>query len=168
MSGWSAAPPVLLISKAKATAKAVARGRGARGPELASVLRQVASRPSDRSRSPPRVGLPGLRGDAPGRLERQFAGLPHLIDADSREAALGALDRDILAASTQRTNEARLRTIEAALRMWGIPLWPPTLVAWKALVATLKNWAAMRRRRCISQRTRQWQNGEDMCWMTSQ
>ena len=31
-----------------------------------------------------------------------------------------------------------MRTIEAALRLWGIPLWPPTPVAWKALAATLK------------------------------
>ena len=70
------------------------------------------------------MGLPGLRGDAPGRLARQFAGLPQLLDADARKEALVALDRDILASTTQRTNEARLRTIAAALRLWGIPMWP--------------------------------------------
>ena len=55
-----------------------------------------------------------------------------------RAAALGALDADVLAVSTQRTNAARLRTIESALSLWGIPLWPPTPVSWKALAATLK------------------------------
>ena len=49
-----------------------------------------------------------------------------------------ALDNDILASSTARTNAARLRTIEAALNFWGIPMWPPTVVSWKALAATLK------------------------------
>ena len=150
MSGWASAPPVLLVSKAKAAAKSLA-GRGSR-ESLASlgsssvVLGKApgAALGSGRSRSPPRAALPGLRVDAPGRLERAFVGLPRVLDEVARAQALGALDRDILAVTTQRTNAARLRTIEAALGLWGIALWPPTPVAFKALAATLK-WDAMPR-----------------------
>ena len=142
MSGWAFAAPVVFVPKAKASSKQPSAGKGSRGmvPSAAGSrpLPVTSSALSGRSRSPPRVGLPGLRGDAPGRLARQFAGLPQLLDPAAREEALVALDRDILAATTQRTNDARLRTIEAALRLWGIPMWPPTLIAWKALAATLK------------------------------
>ena len=92
----------------------------------------------ERSRSPGRAALPGLRRGAPGRLDRQFASLPSVLSAEARTAALDALDKDILAESTQRSNEARLRTIANALRLWGIPMWPPTAASWKALAATLK------------------------------
>ena len=80
----------------------------------------------DSFRSPPRAALPGLRVGAPGRLARQFASLPHVLTADDRKQALGDLDRDVLAESTHRTNEARLRTVASALALWGVPMWPPT------------------------------------------
>ena len=73
------------------------------------------------------------------RLERRFVGPPRVLDDAARSAALAELDRGILAATTQRTNDSRLRTVVGALRLWGIPLWPPTPVAFKALAATLKN-----------------------------
>ena len=85
-----------------------------------------------RSSSPPRAALHGLRADGPGRLERQFCGLPRVLDVEARARALAELDRDVLAATTQRTNAARTRTIEAALGLWVIPLWPPSTVAWSA------------------------------------
>ena len=143
MSGWASAPPVLLIGKAKAAAKAVA-GRGSRVssgvgvPSSSGLASSAVVSRVGRSRSPPRAALPGLRADAPGRLERRFVGLPRLLDDEARARALAYLDRDVLATTTQRTNSARMRTIEAALKLWGIPLWPPTPVAWKALAATLK------------------------------
>ena len=65
-------------------------------------------------------------------------GIPHVLSEDERAAALEKLDMDILAVTTQRTNAARLRTIEAALALWGIPMWPPTPASFKALAATLK------------------------------
>ena len=72
------------------------------------------------------------------RLERRFAGPPRVLDDAARSAALAELDRDILAVTTQRTNDARLRTIVGALRLRGVPMWPPTPMAFKALAATLK------------------------------
>ena len=143
MSGWSSAPPVLLVSKAKAAAKALAGGGSRRDgrPLVASSLEPGGSMGvlrAGRSRSPPRAALPGLRADAPGRFERRFVGLPRVLDDAARSAALAELDRDILAATTRKSNDARLRTIEGALKLWGIPMWPPTPVALKALAATLK------------------------------
>ena len=139
MSGWSASPPVIFVSKAKAAAKALASGGSRR-----SVMPSSSSSPlplvqdSGRSRSPPRVALPGLRADAPGRLARRFVGLPRVLDEESRARALEELDRDILATTTNRTTAARLRTIQSALTLWGIPMWPPTPTSFKALAATLK------------------------------
>ena len=42
-----------------------------------------------------------------------------MLSEEDRAAALFALDQDVLASSTQRTNAARLRTIESALALWG-------------------------------------------------
>ena len=91
-----------------------------------------------RSRSPPRVALPGLRSDAPGRRERTPAQLPRVLDDAARQEALSALDRDVLAVTTNRTHAARMRTIEVALSLWGLALWPLTPTSMKALASTLK------------------------------
>ena len=50
------------------------------------------------------------------------------------------LEADVLAASTNRSHLARMRTIDRVLAMWGLKAWPPTSVSWKALASTLK-WA---------------------------
>ena len=145
MSGWDASgAAVFLVTKAKASAKNLAKARSHNfvGNLLSSSSSAQRSSPLSaaraRSRSPQREALPGFRADAPGRLERRFAGLPRVLSEDQRAQALDALDADILAASTLRTNTARLHTIESALALWGIPMWPPTVVSWKALAATLK------------------------------
>ena len=64
--------------------------------------------------------------------------MPTVLSVEDRSVALQALDRDILAESTHRSNDARLRTIAGALQLWGIPMWPPTAASWKALASTLK------------------------------
>ena len=61
-----------------------------------------------------------------------------MLDEEARVAALADLDRDVLAATTSRSNAARLRTIETALGLWGIAIWPPTPTSFKAFAATLK------------------------------
>ena len=63
---------------------------------------------------------------------------PRCLPSEHKQQALEALERDILAAPTNRTHDARLRTIGNALQMWGIPMWPPTPASWKALAATKK------------------------------
>ena len=143
MSGWaSVGAPVLLAAKAKPAPKSTAHRRSQSSDPSSSMSSSVGLLSSavsrGRSRSPQRVALPGLRADGPGRLERRFMGIPHVLSEDERAAALEKLDMDILAVTTQRTNAARLRTIEAALALWGIPMWPPTPVSFKALAATLK------------------------------
>ena len=132
MLGWSASPSVSFVAPApKAKAGRVARA-------VASVAVPRIDLVRERSRSPAREALPGLRRGAPGRLERRSAALLAVMSSEDRAAALDALDRDILAESTQRTNDARLRTISSALKLWGIPMWPPTAASWKALAAMLR------------------------------
>ena len=92
----------------------------------------------ERSRSPVRAALPGLRRDAPGRREVAPARMPDLALHSDRVAAIAALERDVLAASTTRTNSARLGTISSMLALWGLEPFPPTPTTWKALAATLK------------------------------
>ena len=55
-----------------------------------------------------------------------------------QDAALEALERDALAASTRESVMAKLRTIARALAGWRIPPFPPTLSSARALGATLK------------------------------
>ena len=133
MWGWSSATPVVFVAKAKAAAKQLAQPRST---PSARVVPAASSRP--RSRSPRRAALPALRSDAPGRLDHQLAALPSVFSPAEKRQALEDLDRDILAASTNRIHGARLRTIGNALLLWGIPMWPPTPASWKALAATLK------------------------------
>ena len=81
MFGWSASPPVSLATRPKAPGRAKASaGSSTAASRVARAVAQAVG-PADsvgqeRSRSPVRVPLPGLRGDAPGRLERRFASLP--------------------------------------------------------------------------------------------
>ena len=138
MSGWSSSPPVVFVSKAKAAAKTLAQGRSRRVVESPVSVVPGMLQSAGRSRSPPRVALPGLRADAPGRLDRRFLGLPQVLDEATRVAALEALDRDILAATTNRTTAARLRTIHSALGFWGSLCGLRPHTSFKALAATLK------------------------------
>ena len=143
MSGWSSAGvPVVLIAKAKPSPKSAAQNRSQRPLAFSSSVPPIgplsAAVSRGRSRSPDRAALPALRSDGPGRLDRRFAGLPRVLSEEERAAAIEALDSEILAATTQRTNAARLKTISSALALWGIPMWPPTAVSFKALAATLK------------------------------
>ena len=81
----------------------------------------------------------GLRADAPGRkASGGVARVPALGTVEERVAALNELDRDVLAATTSRTNAARMNTIEEILSKWGLAVFPPTPMSWKALAATLK------------------------------
>ena len=99
----------------------------------------AASSSDRRSRSPLRPALPGLRADAPGRKAvGGVARVPSLGSAEERVAALNELDRDVLASTTSRTNAARMHTIEDILSKWGLAVFPPTPMSWKALAATLK------------------------------
>ena len=135
MFGWYGSPRVNLVSP-PGTARSATQPRVARA--VAKIATPVFAHRRSRSRSPQRTALPGLRSGAPGRLDRQLARLPAVLSESDRVAALEALDRDILAESTHRSNEARLRTISSALSLWGMPMWPPTAASWKALAATLK------------------------------
>ena len=135
MKGWLGAPPVEFVSPNSRSQTRPLVQSGVVGAVAGS---SAVGSARERSRSPSRGALPGLRRGAPGRLDRQLAGLPAVLSFDDRRLALEALDRDILAESTHRSNEARLRTVENALRLWGIPMWPPTAASWKALAATLK------------------------------
>ena len=130
MSGWaSAGAPVHLVAKAKPAPKGTAQNRSQRSVASSSLSPPAgllsAAVARGRSRSPVRDALPGLRADGPGRLDRRFVGLPRVLSDEERAAALEQLDAYILAATTQRTNSARLETIEASLALWGIPMWPP-------------------------------------------
>ena len=146
MWGLHLASPVSLVARPKSKGK----GKGQMGSRGAG-RNLEGGWPSDsrssswssmglraRSRSPPRVALPGLRSDAPGRRERTPAQLPRVLDDAARQEALSALDRDVLAVTTNRTHAARMRTIEVALSLWGLALWPLTPTSMKALASTLK------------------------------
>ena len=135
MFGWYDSPRVNLVSP-PGSARPATQPRVARA--VAKIATPVLAHRRSRSRSPQRTALPGLRSGAPGRLDRQFVRFPAVLSEPDRVAALEALDRDILAESTHRSNEARLRTVSSALSLWGIPMWPPTAASWKALAATLK------------------------------
>ena len=60
------------------------------------------------------------------------------MDAEAQARALDALDRDILAASSQAPRKSVLHTVETALQDWGLQAWPPTRASWRALAASLK------------------------------
>ena len=98
MSGWgSSGSPIVIVSKAKQTArqprsKAPGVLTAPAGPPL------VVGSSRDRSRSPHRPALPGLRADAPGRLERKFASLPKVLTESERATALAALDSSCVVA----------------------------------------------------------------------
>ena len=92
-----------------------------------------------RSRSAERRALPGLRSMAPGRKERVRASTPNLESAESREEALVTLERDTKAQTTHSSDDSRLRTMEAWLAKWGLPMYPPTIASIKALAASLKS-----------------------------
>ena len=160
MKGWLGAPPVEFVSPNSRSQTRPLVQSGVVGAVAGS---SAVGSARERSRSPSRGALPGLHRGAPGRLDRQLAGLPAVLSFDDRRLALEALDRDILAESTHRSNEARLRTVENALRLWGIPMWPPTAASWKALAATLKPGATLQPR-CIFQLI-EWQlSAEAICW----
>ena len=64
--------------------------------------------------------------------------LPVWQGRDDQDAALEALERDALAASTRESVHAKLRTVGRALAGWGISPFPPSLSSLRALHATLK------------------------------
>ena len=144
MLGWSGVPRVSWAQRPKATAKArpsAAAVSSSSSPSSASLFRAALPvRPvlADRSRSPERRALPGLRADAPGRRAISAAKLPNVLSQQDKESALKELEVDVLAASTHRTHQARLRTIDRIMAMWGLKAWPPTPVSLKALASTLK------------------------------
>ena len=94
-----------------------------------------------RARAPSPVqqpGLPGLRKNAPSRLERRTAAMPDLTVAEIRDEALVYLDRDVKASTTHESDDSRLRNITRWLASWGLRPFPPTLASVKALAASLK------------------------------
>ena len=118
-------------------------GAGASSSVAAAVGTALPTRPrlgEARSRSPDRRALPGLRSDAPGRRAVSLAQLPNVLSQQDKESAMKVLEADVLAASTNRSHLARMRTIDRILAMWGLKAWPPTSVSWKAFASTLK-WA---------------------------
>ena len=143
MLGWSGTPRVSFVPRPKATPKArpsgasnagFGRTHGSHGTPLPVRPRLVDAR----SRSPDRRALPGLREDAPGRRAVVRAQLPNVLSQPDKEAAVRDLEADVLSASTSRSHQARLRTIDRIMVLWGLKAWPPTLVTWKALASTLK------------------------------
>ena len=125
-------------------------GTGALGSEsLAAAPLRPAQRPRAsraRSRTPPRPPLPPMRAGAPGRRGGRAQGaLPRWLNEDDRWAALEAFERDILAASTVESAEAKLRTVRRAIASWRLEPFPPTTVALRALGATLKRGVPVRR-----------------------
>ena len=128
MWGWHTASPIFLVPRPKpvpAPKSRAARVQSAGTSSSSSLPSLISSRlplgPAlrERSRSPLRDGLPGLRGDAPGRRARVSAHLPQVLSTEDKEEALRLLDRDVLAATTNRPHAARLNTIELALSLWG-------------------------------------------------
>ena len=139
--GVPQASEVVLVAKKKPGPKSRARAStpaASSSSSSAAVPLVVDAGSRERSRSPVRAALPGLRRDAPGRREVAPARMPDLALHSDRVAAIAALERDVLAASTTRTNSARLGTISSMLALWGLEPFPPTPTTWKALAATLK------------------------------
>ena len=64
--------------------------------------------------------------------------MPELNTVRDRELALDDLVRDVHAPSQRKVVEMKMRTITTAVGKWGVPLFPPSAVAIKALAATLK------------------------------
>ena len=97
-----------------------------------------------RSRSPRGRSSPGaapfepLRWDAPGRSARGRGQLPPLLTAESRAAALRALDVGVYAASSRRSHSAMWRTIVEALAKFSLPPFPPSKSTITSLGAALK------------------------------
>ena len=132
-------PEVVLTPRAAAGSKARARApsrtsgvvpASSSSSALPSQPRLPRASSPSRSRSPDRMALPGLRSDAPGRLARVRAHPPDLSAFDQQQAALAALDRDVMAATTSRSNSARLATIQGMLRQWeggGVSSYPGLL-----------------------------------------
>ena len=108
--------------------------REAQGPQMSP------GTSSRRSSSPPAPApaLPPLREDAPFRAERSRAKFPRWEDEAHRQRALHNLDNDILASTTARYHAYRMLTVRRALDSWGLPLFPPSQMALRALGATLK------------------------------
>ena len=145
MWGWAASAPISFTPRAKSQASGGGDRRSSSSTLLASrlpvrpsLLSSSSSLLRVRSRSPRRDGLPGLRSDAPSRRPRVGAQLPSVLSDEDKQQALKELEKDILAATTNKSHASRLRTIGMALSLWGLSPWPPTLTTWKALASTLK------------------------------
>ena len=146
MWGWHLSSSVAFVPRPKAAPKARVQRVERNGPSLSSSSSldlasrlPVVSVLRERSRSPGRDGLPGLRSDAPGRRAMTTAQLPRILSEEDKAEACRLLDKDILSSTTNRTHAARLKTIGVALSLWGLPMWPLTPTSMKAVASTLKH-----------------------------
>ena len=102
----------------------------------------LSSQPSSsRKRSaptPPPKAAPPLRVDAPERKERKRGALPHGLGEEERTEALRHFNEEMFAPTTRYVMNQKMKTITAALGMWGHAHLPPTIDHIISLGATLK------------------------------
>lgn len=83
----------------------------------------------------------GSRHDLPLPLSHQRASLPLALAAaapNERKRSLECLDRDILARSTNPTQEARVRTYTAICGAWNVEAFPLSVASLRCFGASLK------------------------------